>query len=325
LNLKDSTDLQQLLSQYFDTTNLGDQPKALYEPIEYIMSSGGKRIRAFLTLLGYNGYADDVKTALPLAYATELFHNFTLVHDDIMDEAPIRRGVPSVHIKYDRDSAILSGDAMHAHVTRIMSESEGDNVLKIINRFSDTAILVCEGQSEDMTFESRDEVTIPEYLSMIEMKTAVLIGFALESGALLAGAEVNHAHHLYLFGKNAGIAFQLQDDYLDLYGDSFKVGKQKCGDIIQKKKNYFYVKAIDLLEGEAKSDFINLYNSDMATDERVSKVLKVYDELYLKNYLAESKQAFMDLAFSHLEASGYRVEKRDDLKKMAVSLADRAK
>ena len=316
--------LSKLIETFFNSKQFDLKPKELYEPINYIMSTGGKRIRSILTLLGYQGYSNDIEMALPLAYSTELFHNFTLVHDDIMDDAPIRRGKKTVHEKYDTNTAILSGDVMHAQVVKVISELDHPSVLEIIKRFCATSILVCEGQSEDMSFENREEVGMLEYLEMIENKTAVLIGYALESGGLLAGATVSQAKHLYDFGRNAGIAFQLQDDYLDLYGESFKVGKQKCGDIIQKKKNYFHVKAMELLEGDEKRDFSLLYNSDKPAEQRVDEVLAVYKELYLKNYLAESKSAFMDLAYSHLENSGYEVDKRDQLKSMAKSLADRS-
>ena len=317
------SELSKLIEDYFAKRVYDNSPQNLYSPVNYIMSGGGKKIRSFLTLLGYLGYDENVSNALPLAYSTELFHNFTLVHDDIMDEAPIRRGNPSVHTEFDVNSAILSGDVMHSLVINILTELKSDYTLDIIKRFSETAILVCEGQSFDMTFEEQDEVSMKEYLKMIEMKTAVLIGYALESGALLAGAGLSKAHHLYLFGKNAGIAFQLQDDYLDLYGESFKVGKQKCGDIIQKKKNFFFVKAIELLEGQENEEFKSLYNSDLEVDVRVNKVLAVYDELYLKLFMAESKKAYMDLALSHLAAAGYNSERKDVLKSMAMSLADR--
>jgi len=311
------------IDDYFSNRSFDHSPNNLYEPINYIMSSGGKRIRSVMTLLGFYGYSDDYSKAHSLAYATELFHNFTLVHDDIMDEAPLRRGKPTVHSKYDENSAILSGDVMHAHVFKILSDLKSPSALDIVRRFSETAILVCEGQSYDMAFEDKEEVGMEEYLDMIEKKTAVLIGYALESGALLADAKPPHANHLYLFGKNAGIAFQLQDDYLDLYGESFKVGKQKCGDIIQKKKNYFFVKAMELLDDEERINFKELYNSQMHSQERVRRVLNIYDDLYLKNYISESKAAYMDLAFSHLSFSGYDSNKVDTIKKMAASLADR--
>ncbi|MEE9372519.1 MAG: polyprenyl synthetase family protein [Saprospiraceae bacterium] len=319
------SDIKLLVEDYFSTQSFNQQPQGLYNPINYIMSLGGKRIRSILTLLGYMGYNDELENALPLAYSTELFHNFTLVHDDIMDAAPLRRGATTVHQKYSINAAILSGDAMHAHVVKIISRLNNPAALKIVKRFCDTSILVCQGQSDDMAFETQDEVSMTEYLKMIEMKTAVLIGYALESGALLANADDNHACHLYLFGKNAGIAFQLQDDFLDLYGESYKVGKQKCGDIIQKKKNYFFVKAFELLEEKERIDFLELYHSNINQKDRVEQVLKVYDDLYLKNYIAESKAAFMNLAFSHLDATAFQKDRLEMLKTMALTLADRPK
>ena len=315
--------LQGEFDKYLETKGYNQKPDNLYAPINHIMSSGGKRIRALLTLLGHYGYADDCTSAHKLAYAVELFHNFTLVHDDIMDDAPLRRGKKTVHELYDTNTAILSGDVMQSYVIKELAEIDSPAILKIIHRFSLVAIQVCEGQSYDMIFESQDDVKISEYLDMIESKTAVLLGLALEAGALLAGASDIEAHHLFQFGKYAGITFQLQDDYLDLYGHSAKVGKQIGGDIIQKKKNYFYVKAIDLLEVDERDKFVQLYKSDINTSERVSKVMKIYNDQYLTNYVNEGKRAYMDLAFSHLEASSYNADKMFVIKQLTTELADR--
>ena len=311
------------IKKYFDTKIFEHKPDNLYEPINHIMSSGGKRFRTLLTLLGYYGYDKNYKNALQLAYAVELFHNFTLVHDDIMDDAPLRRGKKTVHEMYNVNSAILSGDVMQSYVIKEISEIDSPMTLRIINRFSEIAIKVCEGQSYDMIFEKRDDVSIEEYLNMIEMKTAVLLGLSLELGALLAGANDEAASHLFHFGKNAGIAFQLQDDYLDLYGEKAKVGKQLCGDIIQRKKNYFFVKAYELLEFEDRDRFVELYQSKMEDGKRIDNVLTIYDELYLKNYLKEAKSSYLDLSYSHLNMSSYQADKAPILKKLALELADR--
>lgn len=298
-------------------------PETLYSPINYIMANGGKRIRALLTLLGFYGYRDDYPEAMNLAYAIELFHNFTLMHDDIMDAAPLRRGKPSVHENFDTNAAILSGDVMTFYVIKELAQSDPSQVNYIITRFCDEAITVCEGQAMDMDFETRDEVSIAEYLEMIEAKTSVLIGLALEIGALHAGASPDSAHHLFQFGKYAGIAFQLQDDYLDLYGDANKVGKQIGGDIIQRKRNFFYVKALELLEGKERKAFMVRYNTRIDNNDRVNHVKNIYDEFYLKNYLDESKKNFLDLANSHLEMSEYDVGKVEILENLARKLAFR--
>ena len=308
--------------KYLELKKLEHLP-SLYDPVNYIMSGGGKRLRPLLALLGYIGYDDDYQQAMSAAYAIELFHNFTLVHDDIMDESPIRRKRPTVHKAFDVNSAILSGDVMQLLVFKELSSANSENTLLIVERFCEIAIQVCEGQSLDMVFESESNVSVLEYFKMIEFKTAVLLGLSLEIGALLAGASKKQAHHLYEFGKYAGIAFQLQDDFLDLYGDTDKTGKQRGGDIIQRKKSFFYVKAIDLLEGEEKIHFLELYRGD--SEERVSRVMEVFDELYLKNYLDECKKSYLELANSHLQISGYNTSKLNVLEHFTHQLTDRSR
>ena len=312
--------LLQEFEEYLGRKKL-ERLSSLYEPVNYIMSNGGKRLRPLLTLLGFGGYHEDYGQAMGAAYAIELFHNFTLVHDDIMDESPTRRRKPTVHKQFDLNSAILSGDVMQLLVFKELSALDSANTLLIIERFCEIAIQVCEGQSMDMVFEDELHVAVTDYFEMIECKTAVLLGLALEVGALLAGATEKQAHHLYQFGKYAGIAFQLQDDFLDLYGDTSKTGKQRGGDILQRKKSFFYVKAIDLLQGEEKDQFVKLYSGD--SDRRVESVMRVYDELYLKNYLDESKRSYLDLSRSHLQISGYQTTKLHILEQLLQQLTDR--
>lgn len=281
-------------------------------------------MRSFLCLLGYSSYNSDVEKAQDLAYAIELFHNFTLVHDDIMDDADLRRGSPSVHKKYDSNTAILTGDVMLVEVYDRLTSLDSDRTLEIIKFFTDTARKVCEGQSLDMTFETREEVSIDEYLKMIELKTAVLLGGALKLGAMLGGAGQEEMDHLYNFGLNAGISFQLQDDYLDVFGDARSFGKKIGGDIIQGKKTYLYLKALELLVPEDKPHFVELYQKNVMNEgDKVQRVKNVYEELYLSNYCHEAKEAFFQLAQSHLDQVNLEENQKLELHQFARRLLDR--
>lgn len=220
-------------------------PRNLYEPIEYIMGLGGKRLRPVLTLMGCDLFGGGLDKALPAALAVEIFHNFSLVHDDIMDDAPLRRGKATVHEKWNINTGILSGDAMLINAYQCFERYEGAVLSDLLHLFSKTAIEVCEGQQYDVDFETRQDVTIAEYLTMIEYKTAVLIAAALKMGAIVANAPKPDQDLIYEFGRNLGIAFQLQDDFLDAFGDPETFGKQVGGDIIENKKTFLYLKAIE--------------------------------------------------------------------------------
>jgi geranylgeranyl diphosphate synthase type II len=314
----------QLFENYAKKNEVNLSPTSLYDPRNYIMGMPGKKMRALLTLFGCDIFGEDIEKALVPALCVELFHNFSLVHDDIMDAAPTRRGLPSVHIKYDTNTAIISGDVMLIEVYDRLSKMEAPLHIEMIRYFNQTAREVCEGQALDMSFESRDQVSMPEYLHMIEQKTAVLLGLALRLGGMAAGAKEKDHEHLYQFAKNAGISFQLQDDFLDVYGDPKKFGKQVGGDIIQSKKSYFYVKAIELLSGESKNDFIALYaNKDLSAEAKIEKVQQVFDQLYLSHYCQEAKQSFFDLAKSHLDAVSIAEDKREGLILFAETLMNR--
>ena len=223
---------QKILDVEIRKLDFPKQPSDLYDPVRYMLNLGGKRIRPALVLMGCELFGGDYSKALSQALAIEVFHNFTLLHDDIMDKAPLRRSQQTVHTKWNSDVAILSGDAMFVKACQLMKAGDTHLMSNVMSGFLETALLVCEGQQWDMTFQSRDEVTLKEYLNMIEMKTAVLIGCALKTGALIAGAPEQSAGQIYSFGKNLGIAFQLHDDILDVYGDEGKFGKQVGGDII---------------------------------------------------------------------------------------------
>ncbi|WP_405203508.1 polyprenyl synthetase family protein [Dokdonia sp. LLG6352-1] len=230
--------------EYLNKHALEKEPKNLYEPINYILQLGGKRLRPVLTLMACELFEKDYKDALDAALAVEIFHNFSLVHDDIMDDAPLRRGEETVHEKWDINTGILSGDAMLIRAYQLFENYEGATFKELAKLFSKTAIEVCEGQQYDVDFETRDDVTIPEYMKMIEYKTAVLVGAALKMGAIVAGASKSCQEGIYNYGRDLGLAFQLQDDYLDAFGDPESFGKQVGGDIIENKKTFLYLTAL---------------------------------------------------------------------------------
>lgn len=248
-----------IITDYFNSHHIVKEPKSLYEPIDYILSLGGKRMRPVLTLMAAEAFGADCKKALPAAVAVEMFHNFSLVHDDIMDDAPLRRGNATVHEKWDLNTAILSGDAMLILAYRYFEEYEPAVFRSLAKLFSKTALEVCEGQQWDVDFESRNDVTLPEYLKMIEYKTAVLVAAALQMGAIVAGTTEGNCRLIYEFGRNLGIAFQLQDDLLDAFGDPETFGKQVGGDIIENKKTYLYLLALQNADAIQKQQLQHLF------------------------------------------------------------------
>ncbi len=290
-------ELQQIIDQAVKETTYPAEPKELYEPISYLMSLGGKRLRPALVLMATDLFGGDIQEALAPALAVELFHNFTLMHDDIMDKAPLRRGQPTVHAKWNEAVAILSGDVMFVKAYKMMIQVKPEILSPVLEIFNQTAVGVCEGQQIDMNFERRTEVSIPEYIKMIRLKTAVLVGGALKIGALIGNASEKDAQLLYEFGENLGIAFQLQDDILDVYGDPEKFGKQVGGDIISNKKTFLLIKALELADGEsAKSlnHWLNLSHFD--AEEKVKAVRAIYDNLGIKKLSENIMLSYADKA-----------------------------
>ena len=301
-----------LQSNSFDKTPIG-----LYEPLDYILSLSAKRMRPALLLASYNLFRDDLEVAMPLAFATELFHNFTLMHDDIMDEATLRRGEESVHTKYNVNTAILSGDVMMIYASKYMAMSPPEKLAQVLDIFHETAIKVCEGQQWDVDFETSNEVSVTDYIKMITYKTAVLVGATMQIGAVIAGASEKDAKHIYQFGENLGIAFQVQDDILDTFGETAKVGKVIGGDILQSKKTYLYLKSLELIEDRRKADFIKLYSSDIQQEfDKVKKVKKVFDEMYVLHYAQQLKENYEQLAKSHLAAITVIEERKSTIKEI---------
>ena len=276
-------------------------PERLYDPVRYILNLDGKRIRPVLVLLSADLYGIPVEKAMPAAMAVEIFHNFTLVHDDIMDEAPLRRGQPTVHEKWDTNTAILSGDAMLIEAYRQLEAYPGDVFKPLLTVFSKTALEVCEGQQYDMDFESRDDVQISEYLRMIEYKTAVLIGCALKMGALVAGASGEDQQALYSFGIYLGLAFQLQDDYLDVFGDPETFGKQVGGDIIENKKTFLYLKSLELASPEESRELRDLYSiRPRSPKAKIQRISQIFQASGAADATREKIREYTDEAFRQL-------------------------
>ncbi|WP_396151399.1 polyprenyl synthetase family protein [Flavobacterium sp.] len=255
------------------------EPKNLYEPIDYILRLGGKRMRPVLTLLSTEIFDADFKKALSAATAVEVFHNFSLVHDDIMDDAPLRRGKETVHEKWNLNTGILSGDAMLILAYQYFESYEPTIFRDLAKLFSKTALEVCEGQQYDVDFETREDVSIPEYLKMIEFKTAVLVGAAMKMGAIIAETSKENANLIYDFGLNLGIAFQLQDDYLDCFGNPETFGKQVGGDIIENKKTYLYLKAMEFAKAEEREQLLHLYSiQPNDNSEKIESVKEFFNQ-----------------------------------------------
>lgn len=259
-------------------------PFDLYAPVKYSLEIGGKRLRPVLLLLSNNLFTDNVQNALPTAIAVEVFHNFTLLHDDIMDKADVRRNQPTVHKKFDENSAILSGDAMAFLSYRYLLENKSERLVDVIDLFSKTAIEVCEGQQFDMDFENRLDVSEKEYLEMIRLKTAVLLACSLKAGALLANADEKITQLLYEYGINLGLAFQLQDDLLDSFGNQETFGKRIGGDILANKKTYLLISALGLSKGETQNELLDWIEKEKyEEEEKIKAVLNIYSELNIKD------------------------------------------
>jgi geranylgeranyl diphosphate synthase type II len=277
-------------------------PASLYEPCDYILTLGGKRLRPALLLMGYELFGNDSDRALPPAWAVELFHNFSLMHDDIMDAAPLRRGQPTVHTRWNTTTGILSGDVMLIYAYRYLAAfGDAATIPALVHTFNRVATEVCEGQQMDVDFETRPDVSIPEYIRMIELKTAVLLGGALEMGALCAGAARADVDHLYHFGRLAGIAFQIQDDLLDTYGDPAKFGKQVGGDILQNKKTLLVLKTLEVAGETDRTELARLMRTGADDAEaKIAAVRAIFDRNDIPRLIAAEQQQYQQAAFGHL-------------------------
>ena len=289
-----------------------NQPAELYDPIDYILSLGGKRIRPVLVLLSYNIYKEDVDSVLPTALGWEIFHNFTLLHDDLMDRADMRRNQPTVHKKWDDNTAILSGDAMLILAYQYIAQTQEPHLKPILDLFSTTAAEICGGQQYDMNFESRLQVSEEEYIEMIRLKTAVMLGACLKSGAILGGASAKDARILYDFGVYIGLAFQLKDDLLDVYGDTAVFGKNIGGDILCNKKTFLLIQALNKTEGEAHNELLHwLSVSDpLQNRQKIAAVTNIYNSLNLRETSENKMQYYFQkavLLLKDMDASSDRI------------------
>jgi geranylgeranyl diphosphate synthase type II len=319
--MKQLTELHALVSKAVDELTFPAYPTDLYEPISYILALGGKRLRPALLLMACDLFGGDVESAIEPALAIEVFHNFTLMHDDIMDKAPLRRGKVTVHEKWNANVAILSGDAMMVEANKFMMKVDDAILRRVMDVFNETATGVCEGQQIDMSFERRNNVLIDEYLDMIRLKTAVLLGGTLKIGAIIGGATLNDAQLLYSFGVNLGIAFQLQDDILDVYGDPEKFGKQVGGDILSNKKTYLLIKALELAKGNQATELEKwLTLEEFTAADKVAAVTAIYDGLDIRNYAEEAMQTYAEMAFNALDQINLSEDRRQYLRQFADNL-----
>ena len=299
------------------------EPINLYEPIQYILQIGGKRLRPILTLMTCELFNGDIQKAYDAALAIEVFHNFTLVHDDIMDSAPIRRGKATVHKNWGLNTGILSGDAMMILAYQCFENYEAPVFKKLLELFSKTALEVCEGQQLDMDFETRNDVSIAEYVKMITYKTSVLVAAAMKMGTIIANVNDEEADTMYNFGLNLGIAFQLQDDYLDTFGDAAIFGKQIGGDITENKKTFLYLKALEVCDKDDTKSLLSLYNSEVEDSTKVTEVTALFQKNKLPEITINEIELYTNKAFGILEKLSISEEKKAVLKNFGLSLMKR--
>lgn len=315
---------QEVFLSYLKGKSLIKEPKNLYEPVDYILQLGGKRIRPVLTLMAASIFSEDYKKALPAAFAIEMFHNFTLIHDDIMDDAPMRRGEKTVHEKWDLNTGVLSGDAMLILAYQHFENYAPAIFQKLAKLFSKTALEVCDGQQLDVDFETRNDVTIPEYIHMISLKTSVLIGAALKMGAIVSEANEEDTQKLYNFGFNLGIAFQLQDDYLDTFGDPLTFGKQVGGDIIENKKTYLYLKTLEVANASDQKTLIDLFNQKpIDSSEKIIVVKQLFEKNEISKHIKNQIANYTNAAFAILKTMHISDTAKKELKEFGVDLMGR--
>lgn len=319
-------ELQGIVEQELRSLKWPREPRLLYEPIAYSLEEGGKRIRPVALLMACSAFRGGVDAAKPAAMAIEVFHNFTLLHDDIMDRSDMRRGKPAVHTRWNDNVAILSGDAMMIWAYRLLSQCDEAVLPQLLAVFTDVAVGVCEGQQYDMDFESRDDVTVEEYLRMIELKTAVLLAGALKLGALCGGAEPVQAELLYRFGIDLGMAFQLQDDLLDTYGDPAVFGKPVGGDILVGKKTYLLTSALRAADAPTRARLLALlHDAGMAPDEKIAAVRAVYDSLAVRQTAEHAIASYFDEARQVLRSLRLSEERLAPLQELSDMLLNRRK
>ncbi|MEX1192468.1 MAG: polyprenyl synthetase family protein [Brumimicrobium sp.] len=317
-----TVEYQEFLEKKINELDFPTAPKNLYDPLRYFLTLGGKRTRPTLTLLGCSLFGEPGIKAVNAAVAIELFHNFTLIHDDIMDDAPLRRGKPTVHERWSNSIGILSGDVLFVEAYKQLAMHETDVLPALLKIFSRTAKEVCEGQQMDMDFEERDDVSIDEYIEMIRLKTSVLLGAALEMGAVIAKANDNDIAKIYEFGMNVGLAFQLQDDVLDLYADPDKFGKQVGGDILSNKKTFLLLKAYEVANETQKKE-LNLILKEKTGEDKVSSARELFNELGVKEVAQKKMNAYYQSALENMAEINVSDECKEPLLSLAAYLMNR--
>jgi geranylgeranyl diphosphate synthase, type II len=315
------TELSAIFEEKFNTRHFPDHTTALYDPAQYILQLGGKRVRPVSVLMGNELFDDITPDAYELAAAIELFHNFTLIHDDIMDKAPVRRGLPTVHTKYGESTALLAGDVMFVKCYDYINQLKSPSFHKILHIFNHTAAQVCEGQQLDMDFEKRETVSLDDYVNMISLKTSVLLAASFQLGAILGGTTERNQQHIYEFGKNLGIAFQVQDDYLDAFGDPAKFGKQVGGDIIANKKTFLMIRALEVADEKSKNELLQLMKENPA--DKVERVISLFKKSDVDTWANELKEKYLQTALQHLEDIAVVSKRKEPLKQLALFLVER--
>ncbi len=317
-------DYTQKINEYINSIDLGKKPGELYSPVKYCLSDGGKRIRPLMALLACDLFNGEIEKVLAPAVGLEIFHNFTLMHDDIMDDAPIRRGKPSVYKKWNANTAILSGDVMFAMAIEQIAKTPVEYLKTVLDLFNQTVIEVCEGQQYDMNFEVLDRVNEEEYINMIRLKTAVLPAACLKTGAIIAGASPADARNIYDFGENVGIAFQIKDDWLDIFGDEGLFGKKTGGDIVANKKTWLYIKAFEMASQSQLRDLRNAFtNRIFNSEEKISLVKSVYINLGLDQLALQKMEEYNQKAFDCLNNIDLDQSAKQLLISLAINLLDR--
>jgi len=314
-------ELSRQFSEQFNFRHFPEQPASLYDPNEYFLSIGGKRVRPVMCLMGNELFDEIHPDTYQVAMAIELFHNFTLIHDDIMDKAPLRRGQQTVHEKYGVPTALLAGDVMMVVAYDYLNKIRTGFLHKVINLFNRTAKQVCEGQQLDMDFEKMESVSLDEYIRMIELKTSVLLASSLKMGALIGGAGEGNQQLLHEFGRNLGIAFQIQDDYLDAFGNPEKFGKKTGGDILANKKTFLLIRALEVASGKQKAELKKLLANN--SSDKVEKVLQIFKDCGVDKWAQDLKNKYITAAFEHLEEVAVLKVRKDPLKRLAEFLVQR--
>jgi len=313
--------IQQVIGKAFSSIGFTYEPPELYSPITYTLEQGGKRLRPVLVLLSCDLFGGSIEHAIQPAMGLEIFHNFTLLHDDIMDQAPLRRGEETVFQKWNTNTAILSGDTMFVLAYEYVAKTDPALLPQVLHLFNDTARKVCEGQQYDMNFETQPDVTIPDYILMIRLKTAVLIACSLKLGAILANARPDEADQIYDFGINMGLAFQLQDDFLDVFGDIRKFGKQIGNDIVTNKKTFLYLKAFELARGDDRIRLTQyMFDRELSLHEKTSRITSIYRSLNVDQITRNEIRMYLDKALELLDSLDVSAPRKTELRKFTERL-----